>query len=80
MRLSWIRRLLETLRWLYSLLTEVEQIPSISAVSLRPGVDAAIAELNRFARALPRSLPPVVYPEPFAAASARLMRADPFSV
>ena len=79
-RLSWFRRLLETLRWLYSLLTEIQETPSISEVSVRPGVAAAVAELDRFARHLPRGLPPVVYPEPFSAVSDRLMRAGPFSV
>ena len=79
-RLSWLRRLFETLRWLYSLLSDVAETPSISAASLNPSVEAAIAELDRYARVLPRRLPLAVPPEPFAAVSARLMRAGPFSV
>ena len=46
-RLSWVRRLFETLRWLYLRLDEVQNIPSISEASIRPGVEAAIADLDR---------------------------------
>ena len=79
-RLSWLRRLLSSLRWLYSRLSDVELYPSISEASLRPGVDAMLASLRPHSSVLPRELPPVLEPGAFPEVSRALARDGPFAV
>ena len=79
-RFSWLRRLLASLRWLYSRLSDVDQIPSITEVSLRPGVEAMLGSFRPYASVLPRDLPPVIEPGEFAEVSRALARDGPFAV
>ena len=79
-RFSWLRRLLSSLRWLYSRLSGVDQIPSISEASLRPGVEAMLESFRPYSSVLPRDPPPVFEPGAFPAVSRALARDGPFAV
>ena len=79
-RFSWLRRLLASLRWLYSRLSDVDQFPSISEVSLRPSVEAMLGSFRPYTSVLPRDPPPVFEPGAFAEVSRALARDGPFAV
>ena len=79
-RLSWIRRCIVTIRWLYSHLSEVAEVPSISVASIRPAVDRALRSLLRRAWVLPRRPPDAVHPRAFRHVSDRLVLEGVFVV
>ena len=79
-RLSWIRRCLLTIRWLYSRLSEVAEVPSISVASIRPAVDHALRSLLQRAWVLPRRPPAAITPRAFRHVSDQLVREGVFVV
>ena len=79
-RLSWIRRCIATIRWLYSRLAEVAEVPSISVASIRPAVDHALRSLLRRAWVLPRRPLEAVPPRAFRHVSDRLVHEGVFVV
>ena len=79
-RLSWIRRCLLTVRWIYSRISDVAEIPSISVDSIRPAVDHALRSLLRRASVLPRRPPAAVPPRAFRHVPDRLVREVVFVV